>query len=110
MNSTQVIFRKSVVYAAVAAAVGLAVSGGAIALFKELHASAHLLFPISGFLSAVCGGGVGAVLGILGEGSTAGIYHHHLRQGRFLLLMEGSEKLVRKGQEILSFYSAPSLY
>jgi hypothetical protein len=110
MNSTQVVFRKSVIYAAVAAAVGLAVCGGAVAIFKELYPSLGLLLPLSGFLSALSGAAIGTILGVLGEGSTAGIYHHHLRQGRFLLMMEGPEKLVRRGQEILSFYSAPSFH
>jgi hypothetical protein len=110
MNSTQVVLRKALVYAAVAAAVGLMLCAGAMALFKELHSFLGLLLPIAGFLSAVCGAAIGVILGVLGEGSTAGIYHHHLRQGRFLLMMEGPEKLVRRGQEILSFYSTPSLY
>lgn len=61
---------------------------------------------ISGFLGAV----VGALFGFLGEGSTAGIYRHHLRRGHYLLMMEGPETLVRWGQEVLNYYSATKTY
>lgn len=57
---------------------------------------------VGGFLGAV----VGALFGLLGEGSTAGIYRHHLRRGHYLLMIEGPETLVRWGQEVLSHYSA----
>ena len=54
-----------------------------------------------GFSGAV----VGALMGLLGEGSTAGIYRHHLRQGRYLLMIEGPEQVVRLGKQILSQYA-----
>lgn len=88
-----------------AAGVGVII-GLAIALFKGLHQDLPLILPAFGLLSGVCGGIIGAIFGMVGEGSTASVYRHHLRQGRYLLMMEGSEKLVRWGQEVLSYYSA----
>lgn len=61
-------------------------------------------------LSGLCGAIMGALIGYFGEGSTASIYRHHLNQGRYLLMIEGPETLVRWGQEVLNHYSAPSPY
>lgn len=61
---------------------------------------------VSGFLGAV----IGALFGFFGEGTAAGIYRHRLKQGQYLLMIEGSEKLVRWGQEVLSQYSTSRLY
>ncbi|MBW4527355.1 MAG: hypothetical protein KME18_19580 [Phormidium tanganyikae FI6-MK23] len=67
-----------------------------------------LLIPalsiVGGFLGAV----IGALFGLFGEGTTASIYRHHLDRGQYLLMIEGSERLVRWGQEILSHYSTSS--
>ncbi|MBD1856866.1 MULTISPECIES: hypothetical protein [Leptolyngbya] len=59
---------------------------------------------VSGFFGAV----IGALFGLFGEGTTASIYRHHLDRGQYLLMIEGSERLVRWGQEILSHYSTSS--
>lgn len=67
-----------------------------------------IVVPVTAVLSGLCGAAIGVVIGYLGEGSTASIYRHHLNQGRYLLMMEGPETLVRWGQEVLSHYSAPS--
>lgn len=61
-------------------------------------------------LSGVCAAVAGGLFGFLGEGSTASIYRHHLNHGRYLLMIEGPEKLVHWGQEVLGHYSAPSLH
>lgn len=61
---------------------------------------------VSGFLGAVVGG----LFGFFGEGTAAGLYRHRLRQGRYLLMIEGSEKLVRWAQDVLSQYSTSRLY
>jgi len=69
-----------------------------------------LVVLATGMLSGLCAAMIGALFGFLGEGSTASIYRHHLNQGRYLLLIEGTEKLVHRGQEVLGNYSASSLY
>jgi hypothetical protein len=65
-----------------------------------------LIVPAMGIVGGFLGAVVGALFGLLGEGSTAGIYRHHLRRGHYLLMIEGPETLVRWGQEVLSHYSA----
>jgi hypothetical protein len=109
MNPVQIVVRKLVVTAIAAAGIGVLL-GLAIALFKGLHHDLPLILPAFGLFSGFCGGMIGAIFGMLGEGSTASVYRHHLRQGRYLLMMEGSEKIVRWGQEVLSYYSALSLH
>ncbi|PSB30864.1 hypothetical protein [Stenomitos frigidus] len=69
-----------------------------------------LVVLITGVLSGSCAAILGGLFGFLGEGSTASIYRHHLNHGRYLLLIEGPEKLVHSGQEVLGNYSATSLY
>jgi hypothetical protein len=64
--------------------------------------------PLIGVLCGFCGAVVGGFLGFLGEGNAASIYRHHLKQGRYLLMVEGSENLVRWSQEVLGHYSTPS--
>jgi hypothetical protein len=78
-------------------------------VFLFLQLGLALTIPLTGFLCGVCGAALGALFGLLGEGNTASIYRHHLNQGRYLLLIEGSEKLVRLGQDVLSQYSASNL-
>ncbi|NJP08400.1 MAG: hypothetical protein HC866_02115 [Leptolyngbyaceae cyanobacterium RU_5_1] len=107
MNPFQIVVRKVVIYAIAAGAIGV-ILGFAAVLSKNLPHDLPLVIPMFGLLSGLCGAVVGAVFGLFGEGTTANIYHHHLRQGRYLLMMEGTEKLVRWGQEVLSYYSAPS--
>ncbi|XGV99223.1 MAG: hypothetical protein ACAF41_09845 [Leptolyngbya sp. BL-A-14] len=69
-----------------------------------------LIVLATGLLSGLCAALIGALVGILGEGSTAGVYRHHLNQGRYLLLIEGPERLVHWGQEVLGNYLAPSIF
>jgi hypothetical protein len=69
-----------------------------------------LLIPTLSLVSAGLGGLIGGMFGFFGEGTAAGIYRHRLRQGRYLLMIEGSEKLVRWAQEVLSQYSTSRLY
>lgn len=66
------------------------------------------VISLTGLMSGLSGAIVGWLIGYFGEGSTASIYRHHLEHGRYLLMMEGPETLVRWGQEVLSHYSAPS--
>lgn len=107
MKPTQFAMRKARSYAITSAFVGTVLCLG-IWLFWQIEINALLLVPLAGLSSGVCGATVGALIGYLGEGSTASIYRHHLDQGRYLLMMEGPETLIRWGQEVLSHYSAPS--
>lgn len=107
MQPSQIAVRKALIYALVSAIVGSAVSL-VITFIGRVEVSLLALVPLVSLLSGVCGALLGALFGFLGEGSTASIYRHHLDQGRYLLMMEGPEQLVRWGQEVLSHYSAPS--
>ncbi|MBW4470833.1 MAG: hypothetical protein KME45_10590 [Stenomitos rutilans HA7619-LM2] len=90
------------------------VSGVVLSLSISLIANpgwnTALIVLVTGILSGFCAALVGALVGFLGEGSTASIYRHHLDQGRYLLLIEGSERLVNRGQEVLGHYLTPSPY
>ncbi|MGQ9871891.1 hypothetical protein [Leptodesmis sp.] len=107
MNPVQIIIRKAFVYAIGAGAISI-IGAGITMLIGGLDQNIAHITIITSLLSVVTGAMIGAVLGLLGEGTAASIYRHHLRQGRYLLMMEGSENLVRWGQEVLGYYSAPS--
>ncbi len=110
MQPTQIAVRKARSYALISSIVGSAVCLG-ISLVNKIEPSTVLILILSmGGICGICGGAMGALFGFVGEGSTASIYRHHLNQGRYLLMMEGSEQLVRWGQEVLSHYSTPSLH
>jgi hypothetical protein len=64
-----------------------------------------LFVPAVGIVSGFCGAVIGGLFGLFGEGTTVSVYRHHLNRGQYLLMMEGPEKLVRWGQEVLSQYS-----
>jgi hypothetical protein len=72
--------------------------------------SQWLLIPGLSGVSGGLGALIGGLFGFFGEGTAAGIYRHRLRQGHYLLMIEGSEKLVRWAQEVLSQYSTSRLY
>jgi len=65
----------------------------------------NLVLPVATLGSGLVGAIAGAMMGFFGEGSTSGIFRHHLRQGRYLLMIEGPERLVRTGQDLLSQYA-----
>lgn len=92
--------------------IGAALLGSLLGLcaawLGQLAGNWFAIGAIAGIMSGFCGAVVGGLIGYLGEGSAASIYRHHLNQGRYLLMMEGPETLVRWGQEVLSHYSAPS--
>ena len=68
-----------------------------------------LLIPACGLMSGFSGAVVGWLFGLFGEGTTASIYRHHLDRGQYLLMIEGPDRLVRWGQEVLSHYSTSRL-
>ncbi len=107
MQPAQIALSKARSYALVAAIVG-AVVCLITSWIGKIQSELVFSVLIAGILSGICGAAIGALFGFLGEGSTASIYRHHLNQGRYLLMMEGPEQLVRWGQEVLSHYSAPS--
>lgn len=78
-----------------------------LALKIPFNLSLFLLIPVGALVAGFLGAVIGGILGLLGEGSSAGIYLHHLRQGHYLLMLEGPEKLVRQGQDILKQYCLP---
>ncbi|HEY9750600.1 MAG TPA: hypothetical protein V6C63_18105 [Allocoleopsis sp.] len=110
LKPMQIATRKAQILAIFAGTVGSAI-GFVGALLTHLQLDLPLTLNLllitvaGGVMSGFCGAVAGALMGLLGEGSTSGFYRHYLRQGRYLLMMEGSEKLVRRGQEILSPYS-----
>ncbi len=100
----QIALRKASMFACKAAVLGFSLGLGLL-LVGELPLD-RVLFGagVVGSMSGVCGAAVGTLFGLWGEGNKANVYRHHLRQGRYLLLMEGPETLVRWGQEVLSHY------
>ena len=66
------------------------------------------LIPAVGVVSGFFGAFLGGLFGLFGEGTTVSVYRHHLNRGQYLLMIEGPEKLVRWGQEVLSRSSSRS--
>ena len=108
MRPSRIVLCKTIAWSTVSGLVGI----GLAVLLLFWQPQQPLLSTLITFSSVgACGGAFfGALLGVFGEGTTASVYRHHLRQGRYLLMMEGSEELVRWGQEVLSNYSAPSVH
>ncbi len=77
-----------------------------LGLKMPLSATLFLIVPAGGFIGGFIGATLGGLWGFFGKGSTAGIYRHQLRKGHYLLMIEGSEKLVRSARDIISVYSA----
>ncbi|MCT7956917.1 hypothetical protein [Laspinema palackyanum] len=81
-----------------------------LGLINPLGFNPLLLIPGVVAIAAVLGGMVGGLIGFLGEGSTVGVYHHHLRQGGYLLMIEGSQQLVTLGEQVLKPYATPKAF
>lgn len=107
MNPVQIVIRKAIAYAIMAGAIGAVVAGITV-LMGRLEQDTTRVLIVASLISVMTGAMLGAVFGLLGEGTAASIYRHHLHQGRYLLMMEGPENLVRWGQEVLGYYSTPS--
>ncbi len=104
----RIVLYKTIAWAAIASLAGISLS--ILIWLWAPHQTLMLALVTFAFTGSLIGGISGALFGILGEGTTASVYRHHLRQGRYLLMMEGSEELVRWGQEVLNDYSAPSVH
>lgn len=109
MTPLRIAFRKARSFGVAAACSGCVLSVTTSLIFTPGWNIALVVFTTT-LLSGVCAAILGGLFGFLGEGSTASIYRHHLNHGRYLLMIEGPEKLVHWGQEVLEHYSAPSLY
>ncbi len=66
--------------------------------------------PAVGIMGGFSGAVVGALVGFLGEGNVVGLYRHHLRQGRYLLMVEGSERIVHLSRDLLRQYTTLRTY
>lgn len=77
-----------------------------VLLVPPMQLSWFLFIPAS-LICGFCGAAIGWLIGFLGEGSTASIYRHHLHHGRYLLMIEGPDPIVRLSKEVLSQYSTP---
>lgn len=66
-----------------------------------------LLVPACALGGALAGAGLGWLTSCFSEMGRLSIYRHHLSQGHYLLMIEGSEKIVRLSQEVLGQYATP---
>lgn len=111
----QIALHKARSFAIAGANIALVLASGGILVFYLARSSAaslslFLAIPFALFVGACWGAAIGAIVGFLGEGSTMNVYHHHLRQGGYLLMMEGPQQLVRQAEQILKQYSAPRAF
>lgn len=115
LEPMQIAIRKARRLAVIAGSLGSLVGFGALLFlnrgtFPPTDPQLLMMVVAFGVMSGFCGAVIGTLFGLLGEGSTASIYRHHLRRGQYLLMIEGPEQLVRWGQEVLDQYSAPRAY
>ncbi len=86
---------------------GVAIAVG-LAMFMQRD---YLWWLVAGTAGLVLGGCVGLVAGmvygLIFKTATAIACHNCLKRGQYLLLLEGSEALTRRGKEILSSYAVP---
>ena len=73
----------------------------------SLLESLVLAMPLFAVGGALLGTALGWIASRFSEMGRLSIYHHHLRQGHYLLMIEGSEKTVRLSQEVLGQYATP---
>jgi hypothetical protein len=89
----------------VLSALGLAIALGT-ALFLSVDYQWLWAVALAGLaVGAVVGLGVGMLYAVLFKIATAITCYNCLKQGQYLLIVEGSASLTRKGKEILSSYA-----
>jgi hypothetical protein len=74
--------------------------------FDLSHWMLALIIPAFAFVGGLLGAGAGALIGMLSEMGRLSIYRHHLRQGHYLLMIEGDETVVRLSQDVLGQYAS----
>ena len=116
LRPKQIATRQAVTWGLLAGALGLA-AGCVLELICHTDLSQSLqlnprllLIPVLGFICLTIGAIVGWFVGIFGQGTAASIFRHHLNRGHYLLMIEGTEHLVRWGQEVLGHYSTSRIY
>ncbi|MEB3294883.1 MAG: hypothetical protein VKJ24_17135 [Synechococcales bacterium] len=119
LRPAQIAARQAVRFGLVAGSAGLLVGGCISFLGQHLSFPLGLSLPVSSIpllllgsfaISVFFGAILGCLVGMFGEGTAASLYRHHLNRGHYLLMVEGSEQLVKWGQEVLSHYSMSRLY
>jgi hypothetical protein len=92
---------------------GLGVAVGIVAqLFLNLkfpslnwYQTLLALSVVTGAMGCLVGATLGSMYGLFYKSSTSIACRNCLRQGQYLLLLEGSELLTRRGREILNMYT-----
>ena len=74
--------------------------------FDLSHWMLALIIPALALAGGAAGAGIGALIGAAGEMGRLSIYRHHLKQGHYLLMIEGDETVVRLSQDVLGQYAA----
>ncbi|NJN32011.1 MAG: hypothetical protein HC824_17505 [Synechococcales cyanobacterium RM1_1_8] len=74
---------------------------------QSIDLAMALMIPAFALVGGALGAGAGALIGRISEMGRLNIYRHHLRQGHYLLMIEGDEALVRLSQDVLGQYASP---
>ncbi|NDJ19573.1 hypothetical protein GS601_20170 [Myxacorys almedinensis A] len=114
LKPMQLATRKAKAFSILAGTIG-AIAGFALFLVSTLHSiglsgiQPILLAPAFAVVGGFTGAVIGGLFGLFGEGTTASIYRHHVDRGQYLLMIEGPDRIVRWGQEVLSHYATSRL-
>lgn len=90
-----------------ASALAFAVMGLYHSYGSQISLTFMAVIPIASGLGALLGVGLASLWRYLSELGRLSVYRHHLRQGHYLLMIEGQEKIVRLSQEVLGQYAPP---
>ncbi len=74
--------------------------------FDWSHWMLALIIPGFALAGGALGAGLGALIGMVSEMGRLSIYRHHLKQGHYLLMIEGDETVVRLSQDVLGQYAS----
>jgi hypothetical protein len=95
------------IFTAISMTVGVVVQLAFNLQFMSLswHQTLLAISVATGALGCLLGGALGSIYGLFYKSSTSIACRNCLRQGQYLLLLEGSELLTRRGREILNMYT-----